>query len=106
MGVIWDSAQNAQTKNTKQNKFRIWEGFTMSPLMLSVVSFIAGVKDRFSSEKGATATEYSLLIAFVAFAIIAGAMFFGGALSDWFVELGVEIGGWTTEPVEAPAPAA
>ena len=44
----------------------------MSSLMVSVISFIAGVKDRFTNEeKGATATEYSLLVAFIAFIIIA-----------------------------------
>ena len=70
----------------------------MSSLMLSVVSFIAGVKARFESEKGATATEYSLLIAFVAFAIIAGAIVFGEALGGWFTELGGVVDGWATTP--------
>ncbi|NHW45481.1 Flp family type IVb pilin [Paenarthrobacter sp. MSM-2-10-13] len=44
----------------------------MSSLMVSVISFIAGVKDRFTSEeKGATAVEYGLLVALIA-AIIVG----------------------------------
>jgi pilus assembly protein Flp/PilA len=44
----------------------------MSSLMVSVVSFIAGVKDRFTNEeKGATAVEYGLLVALIA-AIIVG----------------------------------
>lgn len=44
----------------------------MSSLMVSVISFIAGVKDRFASEeKGATAVEYGLLVALIA-AIIVG----------------------------------
>ena len=68
----------------------------MTSLMVSMMAFVAGVKDRFSSEKGATATEYSLLIAFVAFAIIVGAAAFGDALSGWFTELGLEVDGWTT----------
>lgn len=68
----------------------------MTSLMVSMTAFIAGIKDRFSSEKGATATEYSLLIAFVAFAIIVGASLFGTALSNWFAELGVHVDGWTT----------
>jgi pilus assembly protein Flp/PilA len=38
--------------------------------MLSVVSFIAGVKARFESEKGATAVEYGLLVALIAAVII------------------------------------
>ncbi|MDR6791246.1 pilus assembly protein Flp/PilA [Pseudarthrobacter oxydans] len=70
----------------------------MTSLMVSMMAFVAGVKDRFESEKGATATEYSLLIAFVAFAIIVGAALFGKALSDWFSDLGGVVGGWTTGP--------
>ncbi|WP_309108589.1 Flp family type IVb pilin [Arthrobacter sp.] len=74
----------------------------MTSLMVSMMAFVAGVKDRLSSEKGATATEYSLLIAFVAFAIMAGAIVFGEALSTWFSDLGDEIGTWAVEPA-APA---
>lgn len=67
----------------------------MTSLMVSMTAFIAGVKDRFSSEKGATATEYSLLIAFIAFIIIVGVSFFGSALSTWFSTLGTEVASWT-----------
>jgi pilus assembly protein Flp/PilA len=74
----------------------------MSTLMVSVLAFVSGIKDRLESEKGATATEYSLLIAFVAFAIMAGAIVFGEALSGWFSELGTEIGDWAVAPA-APA---
>lgn len=50
----------------------------MSSLMVSVISYIAGVKDRFTSEeKGATAVEYGLLVALIA-AIIVGAVGFLG----------------------------
>jgi pilus assembly protein Flp/PilA len=63
-----------------------------------MLAFVAGIKDKLESEKGATATEYSLLIAFVAFAIIGGASFFGGALSDWFRALGAAVGGWRVGP--------
>jgi pilus assembly protein Flp/PilA len=66
--------------------------------MVSMIAFVAGVKDRLSSEKGATATEYSLLIAFVAFAIMVGATLFGTALSDWFEALATEVAGWSTGP--------
>ena len=49
----------------------------MSSLMVSVISFIAGVKDRFTSEeKGATAVEYGLLVALIA-AVIVGIVHFG-----------------------------
>lgn len=70
----------------------------MTTLMVSVLAFVSGIKDRLESEKGATATEYSLLIAFVAFAIIVGAGLFGQALSDWFSDLGVVVGNWSTGP--------
>jgi pilus assembly protein Flp/PilA len=66
--------------------------------MVSMMAFVAGVKDRFSSEKGATATEYSLLVAFIAFIIIVGVAIFGTALSNWFSDLGAEVGTW-----DAPA---
>jgi pilus assembly protein Flp/PilA len=71
---------------------------TMTTLMVSVLAFVSGIKDRLASEKGATATEYSLLIAFVAFAIIVGAALFGTALSDWFSRLANVVAGWTTGP--------
>jgi pilus assembly protein Flp/PilA len=66
----------------------------MTSLMVSMMAFIAGVKARLASEKGATATEYSLLIAFIAFIIIVGVTAFGTALRDWFTALGVEVGTW------------
>jgi pilus assembly protein Flp/PilA len=65
--------------------------------MVSVLAFVSGIKERLASEKGATATEYSLLIAFVAFAIIVGAAAFGDALSKWFSDLGTEVGTWVTK---------
>jgi pilus assembly protein Flp/PilA len=66
----------------------------MTSLMVSMLAFVAGVKDRFTSEKGATATEYSLLVAFIAFIIIVGVSLFGTALSNWFSDLGKEVGTW------------
>jgi len=59
-----------------------------------MLSFIAGVKNRLESEKGATATEYSLLVAFIAFLVIGGATFFGQALSNWFTALAAEVDTW------------
>ncbi len=49
----------------------------MTSLMVSMMAFIAGVKDRFSSEKGATATEYSLLVGLIALVLVVGVGFFG-----------------------------
>ncbi|PVZ60957.1 Flp family type IVb pilin [Arthrobacter sp. H-02-3] len=62
--------------------------------MVSMVSFIAGIKDKLTSEKGATATEYSLLVAFIAFGIILGVTFFGTQLNTWFNDLGTTVGNW------------
>lgn len=70
----------------------------MTTLMVSVLAFVSGVKDRLSSEKGATATEYSLLIAFIAFLIIGGVTVFGNALDKWFTDLGTEVGKWVVKP--------
>ena len=66
----------------------------MTSLMVSMIAFVAGVKDRFASEKGATATEYSLLVAFIALLIIAGVTLFGNALNAWFSTLASRVGTW------------
>ncbi len=42
----------------------------MTSIMVSMMAFVAGVKDRFSSEKGATAVEYGLLVALIAAVIV------------------------------------
>jgi pilus assembly protein Flp/PilA len=66
----------------------------MTAIMVSVLAFVTGVKDRLTSEKGATATEYSLLVAFIALLIIIGVTAFGGALNTWFSTLGSRVGTW------------
>lgn len=66
----------------------------MTSLMVSVLAFVAGAKDRLASEKGATATEYSLLVAFIALLIILGVTAFGTALNNWFASLGSTVGTW------------
>ena len=66
----------------------------MTSLMVSMMAFVAGVKDRFSSEKGATATEYSLLVGLIALVIVAGVTLFGGNLNTFFSSLAVRVGGW------------
>ncbi|WP_018760413.1 MULTISPECIES: Flp family type IVb pilin [Micrococcaceae] len=66
----------------------------MTSFMVSVLAFVAGCKERISSEKGATATEYSLLVAFIALIIIIGVTAFGTALNTWFTSLGTTVGTW------------
>ncbi|KQY64913.1 pilus assembly protein [Nocardioides sp. Root140] len=45
-------------------------------------------------EKGATATEYGLLVTFIALLIIAGVTLFGNGLNDFFTRLSTKVGGW------------
>ncbi|WP_314213953.1 Flp family type IVb pilin [Pseudarthrobacter equi] len=66
----------------------------MTSLMVSMMAFVAGVKDRFSAEKGATATEYSLLVGLIALVIVAGVTLFGTNLQTFFSSLAVKVGGW------------
>ncbi|MEE2521193.1 Flp family type IVb pilin [Pseudarthrobacter sp. J75] len=68
----------------------------MTSLMVSMMAFVSGVKARMGSEKGATATEYSLLVAFIALVVIAGVTLFGAALSKWFGDLAAAVGAWKT----------
>jgi pilus assembly protein Flp/PilA len=67
----------------------------MTGLMVSMLAFVAGIKDKLESEKGATATEYSLLVAFIAFGIIIAVTAFGTALSVWFGEISARVTGLT-----------
>jgi pilus assembly protein Flp/PilA len=62
--------------------------------MVSVVAFVAGIKERLASEKGATATEYGLLVAFIALIISVGITAFGTALNTWFSSFETRVGTW------------
>ncbi|MGG5173453.1 Flp family type IVb pilin [Pseudarthrobacter sp. J1763] len=73
----------------------------MNTLMVSMLAFVAGVKEKVSSEKGATATEYSLLVGLIALVLVIGVGAFGGALNDWFKALGGIVTGWKT-PTTTP----
>lgn len=44
------------------------------------------------SDRGATATEYALLVAFIAIAIIIGVTAFGTALNTFFTNLATRVG--------------
>jgi len=48
-----------------------------------------------AEDDGATATEYGLLVAFIAFLIIVGATQFGTALGAYFGRLATVVGGWS-----------
>ncbi|KQZ67292.1 Flp family type IVb pilin [Nocardioides sp. Root151] len=45
-------------------------------------------------EKGATATEYGLLVGLIALVIVFGVAIFGNALNTFFAGLGGTVGGW------------
>lgn len=66
----------------------------MTSLMVSMMAFVAGVKDRLASEKGATATEYSLLVGLIALVLVVGVGLFGTKLNTWFSTLGTTVAGW------------
>jgi len=42
-------------------------------------------------ERGATATEYAMLLVFIALAIATGAQAFSGGLNSWFSKVSVSI---------------
>ncbi|MGP4031546.1 Flp family type IVb pilin [Pseudarthrobacter sp. 1C304] len=66
----------------------------MTGLMVSMLAFVAGVKDKLESEKGATATEYGLLVGLIALIIVVGVGFFGRSLNNFFNDLGTTVNGW------------
>ena len=64
-------------------------------LIVAIQLRAADMHDRVE-DRGATATEYALLVAFIAIAIIGGVTFFGKALNTFFQGLGSRIGVSTT----------
>ncbi|MFJ5954763.1 Flp family type IVb pilin [Paenarthrobacter sp. NPDC092416] len=57
----------------------------MSALMLSVTSFIAGVKTRFTKEeKGATMVEYGIMVALIAVVVMGAVLLLGPAIAALF----------------------
>ena len=59
----------------------------MTSLMVSTMAFVAGVKDRFASEKGATAVEYGLLVALIAAVIVAIVATLGTQINNAFTTI-------------------
>jgi pilus assembly protein Flp/PilA len=47
-----------------------------------------------ANERGATATEYALLVGLIALIIVVGVGAFGGALNTWFNTLATTVAGW------------
>ncbi|GIN05662.1 hypothetical protein Pve01_73200 [Planomonospora venezuelensis] len=63
-------------------------------MLQQIITFMLARRD---DERGATATEYALLVAFIAFLIIVGVTAFGGALGGYFTELGQVVTGWDAD---------
>ncbi|MFJ6374836.1 Flp family type IVb pilin [Pseudarthrobacter oxydans] len=66
----------------------------MSKMNATYHSLMATVRAFFSAERGATATEYSLLVGLIALVIVAGVTLFGGNLDAWFTALAGKVGAW------------
>ena len=62
--------------------------------MLDKLQFMAIMLLSKKDEKGATATEYALLVALIAFAIIIGVTLFGTNLNNFFTRIGNTVGTW------------
>jgi pilus assembly protein Flp/PilA len=66
----------------------------MKNLFLAVSTLQAWLHTDFRSEKGATATEYALLVGLIALVLVVGVGFFGTTLNTWFSTLGTTVSGW------------
>ncbi|MFE4227511.1 Flp family type IVb pilin [Arthrobacter sp. NPDC056886] len=57
----------------------------MTGLMVSMLTFVSGIKNRLSDEeKGATAVEYGIMVALIAVVIIGAVALFGTSLRTVF----------------------
>jgi pilus assembly protein Flp/PilA len=59
----------------------------MNAMLLKLIIAVHTKAADIREDKGATATEYALLVSFIAIAIIVGVTAFGTALSDFFNNL-------------------
>jgi pilus assembly protein Flp/PilA len=63
---------------------------------MTLTMMTAEVQSRFGQivrqDRGATATEYGLLVAFIAIVIIVGVSLFGTALNTFFTNLATSVG--------------
>ncbi|MEW9870334.1 Flp family type IVb pilin [Arthrobacter sp. HS15c] len=66
----------------------------MSKFTSSLQRLAISVRAIFSNEKGATATEYSLLVGLIALVIVAGVTLFGTNLQTFFSSLATTVGNW------------
>lgn len=63
----------------------------MSHLMISILSFVSGTKNCLTSERGATAVEYGLLVALIAAVIIVIVTTLGTQINTAFTTVSNEL---------------
>ena len=63
----------------------------MTSLMVSMTAFIAGVKNRLTSEKGATMVEYGIMVAFIAVLVMVAVMALGPQIAGLFNRVSASI---------------
>lgn len=68
----------------------------MLKLLITLQTMFIAAKDRVTGddERGATATEYALLVGLIALVIAGGVLLFGQALLAWFNNLTTQLGTW------------
>lgn len=63
----------------------------MTSLMVSVTAYIAGIKDRFQSEKGATMVEYGIMVAFIAVLVMIAVIALGPQIAGLFTRVSASL---------------
>lgn len=63
----------------------------MTSLMVSMTAFIAGVKNRLTSEKGATMVEYGIMVAFIAVVVMAAVIVLGPQIAGLFTRVSASL---------------
>lgn len=64
----------------------------MNTILVSLLTYWSGITA--DKEKGATATEYALLVGLIALIIAVGVLAFGNALNTWFNNLATTVATW------------
>ena len=63
----------------------------MTSFMVSMTAFIAGVKNRLTSEKGATMVEYGIMVAFIAVVVMAAVIILGPQIAGLFTRVSASL---------------